>query len=170
MSCCCKNEELEKYDFSELDKFIESEKCFDEASLIKVLHRAQHIFGYLPREVQEHVAKKLKVSTAKVYGVISFYSYFTDTPRGEYVVQVCMGTGCFVKGADKVLETFENELSLKAGATSDDLKFTLSGVRCVGACGLAPVVLINEKVFGHVQSEDVKQILEDYLVNDVVAN
>ncbi|MDF9867601.1 NADH-quinone oxidoreductase subunit E [Bacilli bacterium PM5-3] len=167
MACSCGNESAI---FKELDQFIEENNCADESSLIKVLHRAQHLFGYLPRNVQIHVAEKLNVSVAKVYGVISFYSYFTDTPRGENVIQVCIGTGCFVKGADKVVESFEKELNIKSGETTEDMKFTLSGVRCVGACGLAPVVIINEKVFGHVQSQDVKQILEDYLVESAVAS
>lgn len=166
MSCNCGNE----ITFAELDKFISENNLADETALIQVLHHAQGLYGYLPRNVQIHVAEQLNIPAAKVYGVVSFYSYFTDTPRGENVVQVCMGTGCFVKGADKVMDTFENELGIKSGETTEDMKFTLSGVRCVGACGLAPVVLINDKVFGHVQSEDVKQILEDYLVDEVTSN
>lgn len=169
MTCNC-SENQDNTIFKELDDFIEHENHVDESSLIKVLHKAQNIYGYLPRNVQIHVAEKLNVPVAKVYGVVSFYSYFTDTPRGEYVVQVCIGTGCFVKGADKVMESFEKELQIKAGETTSDMKFTLSGVRCVGACGLAPVVLINDKVFGHVAVEDVKQILEDYLVAELATN
>ena len=160
MACKCKNDGAI---FAELDKFIEDNNCANEGSLIQVLHHAQHIYGYLPRNVQIHVAEKLHVPVAKVYGVISFYSFFTDTPRGEHVIQVCIGTACFVKGADKVLEGFEKELNIGAGETSEDLQYTLSGVRCVGACGLAPVVIINEKVYGHVQAEDVKDVLEKYL-------
>lgn len=169
MSCNCKENQVETFDFVELDKFIDETGSTDESSLIMVLHRAQHIFGYLPKEVQIHVAQKLDVPISKVYGVISFYSYFTDQPRGKYIVQVCMGTGCFVKGADKVMESFEAELGVKSGDTTEDMKFTLSGVRCVGACGLAPVVLINEKVYGHVQSEDVKNILSEYLIEQAMA-
>ncbi|TLG73782.1 complex I 24 kDa subunit family protein [Culicoidibacter larvae] len=164
MSCNCSQGSENKELFNELGEFISSLPEQNESSLIQVLHRAQHIFGYLPREVQTYVAQKLNIPVARVYGVVSFYSYFTDTPRGEYVVQVCMGTGCFVKGSGKVLEAFEKSLNLKSGETSDDLKFTLSGVRCVGACGLAPVVIINEKVYGHVQSEDVESIIENHLV------
>lgn len=170
MACNCSENQEGVNIFEELDVFIDSNNYVDESSLIKVLHRAQNIYGYLPRNIQIHVAEKLNVPVAKVYGVVSFYSYFTDTPRGEYVVQVCMGTGCFVKGSDKVMESFEKELSIKAGETTEDKKFTLSGVRCVGACGLAPVVLINDKVFGHVAVEDVKQILEDYLVAEAASN
>lgn len=164
MSCNCSKGSENTELFNELGAFISSLPEQNESSLIQVLHRAQHIFGYLPREVQTYVAQKLNIPVARVYGVVSFYSYFTDTPRGEYVVQVCMGTGCFVKGSGKVLEAFEKSLNIKSGETSEDLKFTLSGVRCVGACGLAPVVIINEKVYGHVQSEDVESIIENHLV------
>lgn len=148
--------------FQVLGDFIAEEAVKDQSALIKVLHKAQGIFGYLPKEVQIFVAEKLNIPISRVYGVVSFYSYFTDQPRGDYVVQVCMGTGCFVKGADKVMDAFANELSIGPGETSDDMKFTLSGVRCVGACGLAPVVLINDKVYGHVKPEQVQGILEDY--------
>ena len=160
MACKCKNDGAI---FAELDKFIDENGLDNEGSLIQVLHHAQHIYGYLPRNVQIHVAEKLHIPVAKVYGVISFYSFFTDTPRGEHVVQVCIGTACFVKGADKVLDGFAKELGVAAGETSEDLQYTLSGVRCVGACGLAPVVIINEKVYGHVQEGDVKDVLEKYL-------
>jgi len=168
MACNC-NKEQETFDFTELDKFINDLEVKNESQLIGCLHRAQQIFGYLPKEVQIHVAEALDVPIAKVYGVISFYSYFTDQPRGEFVIQVCMGTGCFVKGADKVLSSFENALSIKAGETTEDMKYTLSGVRCVGACGLAPVVIINEKVYGHVGAEDVKNILAQHLVENAQA-
>jgi NADH-quinone oxidoreductase subunit E len=169
MACECNKTEEQVFDYTELDQFINNLAKKDDSSLIAVLHRAQHIFGYLPKEVQIHVAEALNVPIAKVYGVISFYSYFTDQPRGEYVVQVCMGTGCFVKGADKVLYAFESALDIKAGETTEDMKYTLSGVRCVGACGLAPVVIINEKVYGHVQAEDVKGILSEHLVAEHTA-
>ena len=167
---CTNCSEQEKFDFTELDAFIEEKEYFDETALIQVLHHAQGIFGYLPREVQIHVSEKLNVAAAKVYGVVSFYTFFTDVPRGENVIQVCLGTGCFVKGAARVLEAFENELGLKAGETTEDNKFTLSDVRCVGACALAPIVLINDKVYGHVKPEDVKQILENYLIDEAAAS
>ncbi|MDR3215722.1 MAG: NAD(P)H-dependent oxidoreductase subunit E [Bacilli bacterium] len=163
MACQCNNEEC----FIELDKFIEERNLTGESSLIQVLHQAQHLFGYLPRNLQVYVAKKLNIPIAKVYGVVTFYTFFSETPRGENVIQVCLGTGCFVKGADKVMLSFESELEIKQGETTADNQFTLSAVRCVGACGLAPVVIINEKVYGHVQSEDVKGILENYIVGEI---
>lgn len=147
--------------FDELDTFIDALPT-QQGALIQVLHHAQGIFGYLPKEVQLHIAKRLKVSPAKVYGVVSFYSYFTIEPKGEYKISVCLGTVCFVKGADKVLEEFENQLGIKSGETTDDFKFSLEGLRCVGACGLAPVVVVNGKVYGQVKPAQVREILEHY--------
>ncbi|MGL4796814.1 MAG: NAD(P)H-dependent oxidoreductase subunit E, partial [Paraclostridium sp.] len=131
-------------------------------SLIQVLHHAQGIFGYLPKEVQLHIARKLNVSPAKVYGVVSFYSYFTSEPKGDYKISVCLGTVCFVKGADKILAEFEKQLGIKSGETTSDLKFSLEGLRCVGACGLAPVVVVNGKVYGQVKVNQVEDIINEY--------
>ena len=147
--------------FKNLDEFIDSLPT-KHGALIEVLHHAQKLFGYLPYEVQLHIAEKLQVSPAKVYGVVSFYSYFHTEPKGEYKISVCLGTVCFVKGADKILAEFEKELGIKSGETTKDLKFTLEGLRCVGACGLAPVVVVNEKVYGHVKPEKVSEILDHY--------
>ncbi|RDY23084.1 NAD(P)H-dependent oxidoreductase subunit E [Romboutsia maritimum] len=147
--------------FEELDSFIDSLQTKDGA-LIQVLHHAQGIFGYLPKEVQLHIAKQLNLAPAKVYGVVSFYSYFTTEPRGDYKISVCLGTVCFVKGSDKIMAEFEKQLGIKAGETTKDLKFTLEGLRCVGACGLAPVVVVNGKVYGQVKPEQVSEILDHY--------
>lgn len=147
--------------FHELEEFI-NELPAKEGALIEVLHRAQHIFGYLPEEVQAFVAEKLNVPTSKVYGVVSFYSYFTTEPRGEFVVNICMGTACFVRGAANVLAEVEKQLGIKSGQTTPDGKFTIDVLRCVGACGLAPVVTINDRVYGHVTANDVKKILAEY--------
>ena len=147
--------------FEQLDSFIDG-LTTKEGALIQVLHHAQGIFGYLPKEVQLHIAKALDIAPSKVYGVVSFYSYFTTEPRGEYKISVCLGTVCFVKGADKILAEFEKQLGIKAGETTKDLKFTLEGLRCVGACGLAPVVVVNGKVYGHVKPEKVSEILDHY--------
>jgi NADH-quinone oxidoreductase subunit E len=157
----CNFTECNKKLFDELDLFINTISQ-SEDSLIQVLHHAQGIFGYLPKEVQLHVAKKLNVSPAKVYGVVSFYSYFTAEPKGEYKISVCLGTVCFVKGADKILAEFEKQLGIKSGETTSDLKFSLEGLRCVGACGLAPVVVVNGKVYGQVKVDQVKDIINEY--------
>ena len=152
---------LEKEKFQELEEFI-SNLPDKHGALIKVLHRAQLIFGYLPKEVQLFVSEKLDVPASKIFGVVSFYSYFTTTRRGKYKISVCLGTVCFVKKADKVLAEFEKQLGVKSGGTTEDMKFTLEGLRCVGACGLAPVVVINEKVYGQVSVDDVATILSNY--------
>ena len=147
--------------FEQLDTFIDSLETKD-GSLIQVLHHAQGIFGYLPKEVQLYISEKLNIAPAKVYGVVSFYSYFTTEPRGKYKISVCLGTVCFVKGSDKVMAEFEKQLGIKAGETTEDLKFTLEGLRCVGACGLAPVVVVNGKVYGQSTPDDVSKILDKY--------
>ncbi|MDU3335695.1 NAD(P)H-dependent oxidoreductase subunit E [Paraclostridium bifermentans] len=147
--------------FEELDEFIDSLPT-KKGALIQVLHHAQGLFGYLSKEVQLHIAKKLDVSPAKVYGVVSFYSYFTTEQKGEYKISVCLGTVCFVKGADKILAEFEKQLGIKSGETTSDLMFSLEGLRCVGACGLAPVVVVNGKVYGQVKVDQVKDIIAEY--------
>ena len=156
----CSNK-LKESGFRELETFINSLDT-KKGSLISVLHKAQGIFGYLPREVQEFVADKLNESLANVYGVVSFYSYFTMVPNGEHPVAVCMGTACYVRGADKVLNEFQKQLGIKSGETSVDGKFSIDALRCVGACGIAPVVLVGEKVYKKVEPNEVKGIIEEY--------
>jgi len=134
----------------------------EAGELINVLHQTQHTFGYLPAEVQEVIARSLNVSTAHVYGVVTFYSYFTMIPKGRFPISICTGTACYVRGAEKVLEEFKKQLGISVGQTSDDGKFSLSCLRCVGACGLAPVILVGEKVYGRVAPDGVKAILDAY--------
>ena len=129
--------------------------------LINILHKAQHLFGYLPAEVQKVVAHQPQIPVSKVYGVVTFYSFFTMTPKGEHPISVCMGTACYVRGAEKVLDEFKRQLNINVGETTPDGKFSLSSLRCVGACGLAPVVLIGEKVYGRVVPGDVEKILKE---------
>lgn len=156
---CCKDSN--EIFFKELDEFIDniSDK---QGALISVLHKAQSIFGYLPQEVQKFVAKKLNIPVSKVNGVVTFYSYFTEVPTGKYVINICMGTACFVKGAGDVLAEFEKKLNIKVGQTTDDGKYTLQVLRCVGACGLAPVVTVNDKVYGHFTKQLVDKVLDEY--------
>ena len=153
--------ELDNKKYQELAKYIE-ELDYKPTELIAILHRAQHIFGYLPREVQEFIADKLNINVSKVYGVVTFYSFFTMEKKGKYVINICMGTACFVRGADKILREFEEKLGIKNGETTPDGKFTLSTLRCVGACGLAPVVQVNGKTYGNATLETVTEILEEY--------
>ena len=120
----------------------------DKGELINVLHGAQSLFGYLPPEVQEVVADELNVSLAHVYGVVTFYSFFSMLPKGRHPISICMGTACYVRGAEKVLDEFKRILKVRVGETTAEGKFSLSCLRCVGACGLAPVVTIGERVYG----------------------
>lgn len=148
----------------DIDKIKEIAASFGnrEQELINVLHKCQEHFGYLPAEVQEVVAEELKSPVAKVYGVVSFYSFFTMTPKGKHPISICLGTACYVRGAEKVLDEFKKELGIEVGQTTGDGKFSLSSLRCVGACGLAPVVLVGEKTYGRVAPDDVKNILKEY--------
>ena len=147
--------------FSELSDYIESLPDRSSA-LIAVLHKAQEIFGYLPREVQEYIAKELNHPVSEVNGVVTFYSYFTESPTGRHVISVCMGTACFVKGSAGILEEFERVLGIKCGETTEDGRFTLNLLRCVGACGLAPVVTVGDKVYGHFTKQMVETTLAEY--------
>ncbi len=146
----------------ELDAFIDADPD-PKGRIINILHKAQSLFSYLPKELQLYVARKVDLPAAKVNGIVSFYSFFSQEPSGKYGVSVCMGTACFVKGSDVILNAFRKELNLveKQKVTEDGI-FSLRDVRCIGACGLAPVVTINDKIYGHVKEEDVKQILADY--------
>ena len=130
--------------------------------LINVLHKAQGHFGYLPAEVQEYIAECLQIPVAKVYGVVSFYSFFTMTPKGEHPINVCLGTACYVRGAEKVLDALKNELKIEVGQVTPDGKFSLNCLRCVGACGLAPVMSIGGKTYGRMTPEKVKEVLAEY--------
>ena len=158
--CNCTNK-IKDQGFKELKDFIDSMDT-KEGALISVLHKAQSIFGYLPSDVQAFIAEQLDESLAPVYGVVSFYSYFTMIPKGEHPISVCMGTACYVKGADKVLEEFEKHLKIKPGETTYDGKFSMDALRCVGACAIAPVVLVGEKVYQKVKPGDVAKILAEY--------
>lgn len=135
----------------------------DPYELINVLHKAQGIFGYLPAEVQEIVARELKIPVAKVYGVVTFYSFFTMIPKGQNPISICMGTACYVRGAEKVLEEFKRKLNVEVGETTKDGQFSLNCLRCVGACGLAPVVMVGDKTYGRVSPDGVQEILAEYL-------
>jgi NADH-quinone oxidoreductase subunit E/NADP-reducing hydrogenase subunit HndA len=135
---------------------------YNKGDLINILHKVQGALGYLSAETQEAVAKELSISTASVYGVVSFYSFFTMKPKGEHPIAICMGTACYVRGAEKVVEEFKRKLGVAIGETTEDGKYSLTCLRCVGACGLAPVVTVGEKVYGHVTPDGVEGILNDY--------
>jgi len=134
----------------------------DPGELIAILHECQSKLGYLPEPVQRIVARKLSIPASKVYGVVTFYSFFTMTPKGKYPISVCLGTACYVRGADKLLEEFKRVLGIDVGQTTPDGKFSLDCLRCVGACGLAPVATIGEKVYGRLNPADIKKIVSEF--------
>ena len=134
--------------------------------LMHILQEAQAIYGYLPMPVQKTIAEGLNISLSEVYGVATFYSQFSLKPKGKYRVSVCLGTACYVKGSDKILEKVEEELGIKCGDSTDDGLFSLDSCRCVGACGLAPVMMVNEDVHGRLKPEMVKGILDGYRRNE----
>lgn len=132
----------------------------DPGNLINILHDVQDKLGYLPEEVQREVAACLKISAAKVYGVVSFYSFFTMEPKGRYPISVCMGTACYVRGAEKLLDELKEQLHIGIGEVTGDGKFSLDCLRCVGACGLAPVILVGKKVYAKIEPYQIKGILD----------
>ena len=148
--------------YERLKEVIETTKSMRNP-LIEVLRQAQDIFGYLPIEVQEFIAQEMNVPASKIYGVITFYNYFTMKLRGKYTINLCMGTACYVKGAPRLAQMMEEELGVKVGETTADGRFTLSAVRCVGACSLAPVFVIGEDTYGRVDTRDkMSAILKRY--------
>jgi NADH-quinone oxidoreductase subunit E/NADP-reducing hydrogenase subunit HndA len=130
--------------------------------VINVLHKVQGEFGYLPAEIQELVAKELNIPVSRVYGIVSFYSFFTMTPKGEHPIAVCLGTACYVRGAEKVLDELKRQLGINVGEVTPDGKFSLTCLRCVGACGLAPVIEVGDKVYGRMTPDRVKDVLAEY--------
>ncbi len=151
----------DKAKLEKLDEVIQANKG-SRGAVMRTLQSAQDIFDHVPREVQRHIAEGLGVTLSEVYGVATFYSQFALQPRGQYVIGVCLGTACYVKGSKNVLERIESELHVKPGETTPDLRFTVKDTRCLGACGLAPVMMINEDVYGRLVPDDIPGILEKY--------
>lgn len=147
----------------ELREFIDLEKS-QPGALMPVLQKAQEIYGYLPIEVQSIVAEGLDISLSEVYGVATFYSQFSLNPKGEHRISICLGTACYVKGADKILEGLEEKLGIKCGECTPDGVFSLDSCRCVGACGLAPVMMIDDDVYGRMTVDQIDGILAKYAV------
>jgi NADH:ubiquinone oxidoreductase subunit E len=133
-----------------------------EGALMPTLQEAQEIYGYLPLEVQKIISEGLDIPLSEIYGVATFYSQFTLVPKGKYKVSVCLGTACYVKGSGKILDEFSKALGIEVGSTSADGMFTLEATRCVGACGLAPIVTVNEDVYGKLETKDVADIVKKY--------
>lgn len=154
-------ETIQSIDFSELQDFIATTDR-QESSLITILHMVQDTYGYIPQEAQYIIAKELRIPTSKVYGVVTFYSYFTEIPKGKYQISVCLGTACYVKGAQDVLEAFEEELGIKYGQTTKDLLFSIAQTRCLGDCAAAPVIMVNDELIPKVHATEVPAIIEKY--------
>lgn len=146
---------------AKLKEVIAAHKGHSDA-MMPVLQKAQEIYGYLPIEVQTMIAEGLGVSLEQVYGVSTFYSWFTLEPKGEHLIRVCLGTACYVKGSADILAELERQLGIKAGHTTSDGKFTLEATRCLGCCGLAPVMTVDDDVFGRLVPADVKGIIDKF--------
>lgn len=146
---------------AKLDEIIEQHKD-ENGALMPIMQKAQEIYGYLPPEVQKHIAIKMGVPVSEVYGVATFYSQFLLNPKGQYPVSVCLGTACYVKGSGLLMEKLESELGIASGGVTDDGKFSLDATRCIGACGLAPVLTVGEDVYGRLTPDDIKGIIAKY--------
>lgn len=153
-------------EFSELKKFIDSVKN-SQGILMQTLQKAQDIFGYLPLEVQQFISDETNIPLADIYGVVTFYTQFTIEEKGKHKVGVCLGTACYVKGSQDVIDKLADELNIKVGQTTDDKMFTLEATRCLGCCGLAPVMTIDEDVYGNVDPKKVPEIIAKYKNQEV---
>jgi len=158
--CTCK-------DMSEDEKFalladIIEDYQRKESNLIQILHMAQAIFGFLPEKVQTFIAERMDLPISKVSGVVTFYNFFSTKPKGEYTIRVCLGTACYVRGGKKIMDKLKEALEIDVGETTGDMKFSLEVVRCMGACGLAPAIRVNDKVYKRVNSNKIQQILKLY--------
>ena len=152
---------LEKEKFEALQLVID-ELRNEPGALMPIMQRAQDIFGYLPEEVQNYIAKELDIPVSDIYGVATFYAQFNLEPKGKYIISVCMGTACYVKGSQLVLDKLEEVLEVPAGRTTKDGLFTLNATRCLGACGLAPVIMVNDDVYGRLTPDQIPGIIAKY--------
>ena len=133
-----------------------------EGNLIMILHRVQEEYGYIPREVALQISRQLNVPLAKIYGVVTFYHYFRLTKPGKHTISVCMGTACYLKGGEDIVKELETDLGVGIGGTTEDGQFSFQAVRCVGCCGLAPVVVVDNEVFGRLKKDDLPQLLSKF--------
>ncbi len=157
-NCCCGcvDEKARK-----LQEIIEKHKD-TKGALIPVLHEAQDVYGYLPMSVQKQISEGLGVPLSEIYGVVTFYTQFSLKPKGRFKISACMGTACYVKGANLILEKLQEKLGISVGECTEDGKFSLDACRCIGACGLAPVIMINDDVYGRLTADDIEKILDKY--------
>jgi NADH-quinone oxidoreductase subunit E len=162
-NCCGKSQvtETETEKAGKLGQVLDKHRD-QKGALIPVLQAAQDVYGYLPKEALERIAQELRLPLSKVYGVVTFYAQFHLHPRGRHVVRVCLGTACHVRGGAKIMESLEKELQVADGETTEDLRFTLESVACIGACGLAPVIMVNDDTHGRLTPEQIPDILAQY--------
>lgn len=156
------NETCEEIDYLELDQIIDKDFNGDKENLIMILQSIQRRYNYVPKPALSYLAEKLGVPYSKIYGVGTFYSTFSLEPRGRNIISICLGTACHVRGGERVRERIEESLNIKDGETTEDKKFTLESVRCIGCCSLGPVIKINEDMHGRISSDEVKTVLEQY--------
>ena len=161
MDCVCGNGDKK---IEELREYMEEIKGRPrpDSQLIAVLHKAQELYGYLPQKIMDEVAITMNIPAAHIWGVATFYHYFNLKPKGKYTVSVCLGTACYVKGAEEILETLKQELKIGLGETSEDDLFSLQETRCLGACGLAPVMMIGDKIYGTLTPKRVVEVIKMY--------
>ena len=162
-----KRENLEELTEEEREKFVEFKRYVKEnkdraGALIVLLHRAQQMFGYLPQKVQEYIARELNMHLSEVYGVATFYSFFTLFPKGRHTIRVCLGTACYVKGGKKILSRIQKELGIGVKETTPDRRFSVEVNRCMGACALAPVLRVDDDIYGRVSASKIPEILAKY--------
>jgi NADH-quinone oxidoreductase E subunit len=131
-------------------------------ALIPTLTEVQKVYGYLPQPLLRHIAEELNIPSSLIYGIVSFYSFFSINPRGRHIIRVCKGTACYVKGGEEIINFFAKELKVEEGKITEDKRFSLETVRCLGACGIAPVIMIDSDVFGHVSLNNIRNILNEY--------
>lgn len=159
--CCCGGGEVNKLALDQLEEILAKYQGV-KGALIPVLQEAQHAYGYLPREVIQGIAEGMAIPVSQIYGVVTFYAQFHLNPRGKNIIRVCQGTACHVRGAKGILKALEDSLQVKAGGTTPDLKFTLETVACIGACGLAPVLMVNDDTHGRLTPDIIPDLLAKY--------
>jgi len=155
-----KNNEAEQIDYKDLDDIIENEFNSDKENLIMILQAIQHRYNYIPQAALAYLSVKIDIPISKIYGVVTFYATFKLEPRGRNIISVCRGTSCHVRGSQKVFDEFEKELGITDGQTTEDDRFTLETVRCIGGCSLGPMVKINDDMQGRLSPEQIKKILD----------
>ena len=154
-------EEISRAEWKKIDQVIDKFKN-RQGVLIPVLKEVQDICGYLPKKVQHRIAQGLQLPASQVYGVVSFYAFFTTIPRGKHVIRVCLGTACYVRGSKQILDNLQRELHVEVGGITQDRKFSLEAVRCLGACGLAPVMVVGSDTYGMITPGKAIEIVSPY--------